>query len=189
MTAFAYLSVLTSIVLALGLTRVLTGLGRLLQTRGHLRLYWVQLVWSLNLLLYLTLNWWILFRWQGQSEWTFFLFLFILLSPTVTFLMSVLLFPDPLEDGADLRQHFFSNHRWFFILAALLPPIDALDTLLKGWQHFVAQGWLYPVTLLLIFALCVIAALTRRVRYHAAFALFFLVYLLLFISINLRLLN
>jgi hypothetical protein len=36
MDPFSYLSVLTSIVLALGITRVLTGLGKLLQARGHL---------------------------------------------------------------------------------------------------------------------------------------------------------
>jgi len=186
---FAYLSVLTSIVLALGVTRVLTGLGRLLQARGSLRLYWVHLVWILNLFVYLVLNWWILFRWQSQAQWTFFLFLFILLSPTVSFLLSVLLFPEPLNDGADLRQHFYANHRWFFALAALLPPIDVLDTLLKGWPHFVAQGTVYPVTMLVLFGLSAVAAFTRRAWFHASFSIFFLVYLLVFISINLRLLN
>ncbi len=35
MNPFAYLSVLTSIVLALRITRVLTGLGKLLQVRGR----------------------------------------------------------------------------------------------------------------------------------------------------------
>jgi hypothetical protein len=41
---FSYLSFLTSIVLALGVTRVLTGLGQLLQHRGRIALYWVHLI-------------------------------------------------------------------------------------------------------------------------------------------------
>jgi hypothetical protein len=180
---------LTSIVLALGITRVLTGLGKLLQARGRIHVYWVHLVWALNVFLYQVLNWWILFRWQSQEQWTFFLFLFVLLSPTVAFLLSMLLFPDVLEDGLDFRRHFYANHRWFFILAASLAPIDAMDTLLKGRAHFIAQGPLYVVTLLLVCGLNIVAASTRRERFHAFFAVFFLIYLLAFISINLRLLT
>jgi hypothetical protein len=48
---FAYLSVLTSIVLGLGIARLLTGLGRLIQARGRGRLYWVPVLWALDLLL------------------------------------------------------------------------------------------------------------------------------------------
>ncbi len=189
MDAFAYLSILTSIVLGLGITRVLTGWGRLLQVRHHTHLYWVHFLWAVNLFLYLVLNWWILFRWRTQSEWSFFIFLFVLLSPTIGFLLSILLFPDPLEDQLDLKQHFYTNRRWFFILASLLAPIDAFDTLLKGWSHFVAQGPLYLLTLFLLLILNMIAAYTRSEKYHAFFAIFFLIYLIAFISINLRVLG
>ena len=151
-----------------------------------MRIYWVHLLWAVNVFLYLVLNWWILFRWRTYEDWTFFIFLFLLLSPTVTFLLSVLLFPDPFEEGTDLKEHFFANRRSFFVLAALLPPIDAVDTLLKGTAHFAAQGPLYVVTLLLVFVLSLVAASTKRERFHAFFAVFFLVYILGFIGINLR---
>ncbi len=186
MNPFSYLAFLTSVVLALSITRVMTGIGRLLQVRGSIRVYWVHLVWALNLLLYAVLIWWIQYRWQTQAQWNFFLFLFVLLSPTLAFLEAVLLFPDTIENGTDLKQHYFANHRWFFALGALLLPLDALDTYLKGWDHFVAQGIIYPITLSLLFVLNLGAAFTRNERYHAFYALFFLVYLLIFISINLR---
>jgi hypothetical protein len=32
--------------------------------------------------------------------------------------------PEPLGGGADFKQHYAANHRWFFVLAVLLPPID-----------------------------------------------------------------
>lgn len=189
MDPFSYLSYLTSIVIALGITRILTGFGQLVQRRGKTDLYWVHHLWALNVFVYLVMNWWILFRWHSQQQWTFFLFLFVLLSPTIAFLLSVLLFHDSMEQGIDFKAHYYSNQRWFFGLAALLPPIDAVDTLLKGTAHFAAQGPIYPITLLIIFGLSVAAALTRNERFHAYFAGFFLIYLLAFISINLQVLT
>jgi len=185
---FGYLSILTSIVLGLGITRVLTGFGSIMQARGHMQVYWVHLLWALNLFLYLVLDWWILFRWHTQSEWSFFIFLFVLLSPTIGFLLSGLLFPDVVTEHTNLKLHFYANHRAFFALAALLAPIDAVDTLLKGWDHFLAQGPLYVLFLLVVLILSIIAARTRNESYHAFFSVFFLVYLVAFISINLRVL-
>jgi hypothetical protein len=45
MAAFEYLSVLISIILALGMTRVLAGVGEMLQARSHRRIYWVHAIW------------------------------------------------------------------------------------------------------------------------------------------------
>lgn len=188
MMPFEYIALLASIVIALGITRVLTGLGKILQLRGNTRVYWVHVLWSANVFLWLLLNWWILYRWRTFEQWSFFMFLFVLISPVLSFLLSVLLLPEPLESGVDLKHHYYRNKTWFFALAALLPPVDAVDTLLKGMEHFRAQGALYVITLSLILVGCIVGALTDDERYHAAFAVFFLIYLLMFISINLRLL-
>ena len=93
--------------------------------RGSVRTYWVHTLWTGNV----------------------FLLLFVLLSPVIAFLLSVLLLPDSLEIGGDLKRRFYQNSHWFFALAALFPPIDALDTLLKGAAHFQAQGPIYVVTI------------------------------------------
>jgi len=53
MDPFSYLSVLISIILALGMTRVLAGVGELLPARSRRGLYWVHAVWVVNLFLYL----------------------------------------------------------------------------------------------------------------------------------------
>ena len=121
MTPFQYVAPLTSIVIAIGITRILTGLGRTVQMRGSVRTYWVHTLWTGNVFLWL--------------------------------LLSVLLLPEPLEIGSDLKRRFYQNSHWFFALAALLPPIDALDTLLKGAAHFQAQGPIYAVTIALLFVL------------------------------------
>jgi hypothetical protein len=188
MAPFAYLSVLTSIVLAAGITRLLTGVGKMLQARHKIELDWVHLVWILNVFLYMVLNWWILFRWQTQQEWNYFLFLFVLISPIVCFLLSVLLFPNRIEECCDMRNYFSENRRSFFLLAATLTPIDLVDTMLKGLAHFYAQGPYYIFTILLVFTLCMIGAFTKSEKYHKFFAIFFLMYILAFIAINLRML-
>lgn len=186
MRPFEYLSLLTSVVIGLGVTRLLVGLGRMLQSRQALRLSAVHLLWSFNIFVFLLLNWWILYRWHTHEAWSFYLFVFVLLSPITAFLLSVLLYPEPMAEDADLGAHFYRNRRWFFALGAALPPIDLVDTLLKGRSHFLEQGPIYVITLALLFVLSVTAAVTPSRRFHAAFAVFFLLYLLAFIGVNLR---
>jgi hypothetical protein len=53
----------------------------------------VHAVWIANLFLYLVVAWWIFYRWRNQQPWTFFLFIFVLISPTILYLASIILFP------------------------------------------------------------------------------------------------
>ncbi len=183
MDYFAYVSIVPSIILSLGIAKLLTGFARILDRNIRERTYWVHLLWGLNVFLYMVLNWWVLARWANWTQWNFFLNLFLLLTPTVTFLLSMILYPD--TGVEDYREHFYANHRWFFAFAAALAPLDAVDTTLKGWDHFAAQGAIYPITIMLIFALCAVGAWTKNEKFHKFFAPFFLVYILTFISINL----
>jgi len=89
MDPFSYLSVLISIILALGMTRVLAGVGEMPQVHTHRRIYWVHAVWVVNLLVYLVVAWWIFYRWRNQQPWTFLLFVFVLISPTIWYLASM----------------------------------------------------------------------------------------------------
>jgi len=177
MDAFNYLSVLISIILALGMTRVLAGVGEMLQARARRRIYWVHVVWIVNLFLYLVVAWWIFYRWRNQQPWTFFLFIFVLISPTILFLVSLLLFPpeSALDEFIDYKQHFYANHRAFFVLFALFTPIDFVDSLLKGVAHFIALGPQYLISNTLYFVGLTTAAITRNQRYHEIFAVFFLI--------------
>jgi len=177
MDPFSYLSVLISIILALGMTRVLAGVGEMLQARSRRRIYWVHTVWILNLFLYLVVAWWIFYRWRNQQPWTFFLFVFVLISPTILYLASILLFPPETASAerVDYKTHYYGNHRAFFILFALFTPIDIADSLLKGIPHFFQLGPQYFISNFLYFAGLTTAAITRNERYHQFYAIFFLV--------------
>lgn len=55
----------------------------------------------------------------------------------------------------------------------------------KGLDHFRAQGPVYAVTMLMWFLLCVVAAFTKSRRFHACFAVIFLIYNLAFAGMQL----
>src|SRR6266699_5554864 len=177
MNAFEYLSVLISIILALGMTRVLGGVGEMLQARSRRRVYWVHLIWIVNLFLYLVVAWWIFYRWRNQQPWTFFLFVFVLISPTILYLASMLLFPREggVDESIDYKTHYYANHRAFFALFTLFTPVDFVDSLLKGIPHFLELGPQYIVSNSLYFLGLATAAITRNERYHQFFAIYFLI--------------
>lgn len=177
MGAFEYLSVLISIILALGMTRVLAGVGEMLQARSVRRLYWVHILWIINLFLYLVIAWWIFYRWRNQQPWTFLLFVFVLISPTILYLASLLLFPRErdVDLAIDYKTHYYANHRAFFILFGLFTPVDIVDSLLKGIPHFLALGAAYYASGILYFVGLITAAITRNQRYHEFYAVFFLI--------------
>ena len=176
MNAFEYLSVLISIILALGMTRVLGGVGEMLQARSHRRIYWVHAIWIINVFLYLVIAWWIFYRWRNQQSWNFYLFVFVLISPTLLYLASMLLFPreGDINRAINYKTHYYANHRAFFILFALFTPVDFADSLLKGIPHFLALGPVYFISNTIYFAGLTTAAITRNERYHEFYAVFFL---------------
>jgi hypothetical protein len=186
MDPFSYLVVLTSIILGLGVTRLVGGMGYLMQRRRRRRPYWVHMLWMVNLLLAMAIVWWVAYRWRSNEHWTFLLFIWLLLLPTILYLTSSLLFPDQDDEPVtDWQAYFYENHRDIFLLYALIFPIDIVDTLLKGMAHFKAQGPLYVATMGLWFVLCLIAAFTKRKVFHASFAVIFLIYNLLFVGTTL----
>lgn len=59
MTEFEYVAVLVSLILGLGITHLLAGVGRTIHRRGELRLDAVHTLWTATAFLVLVLNWWV----------------------------------------------------------------------------------------------------------------------------------
>jgi hypothetical protein len=117
----------------------------------------------------------VFYRWRNQQPWTFFLFIFVLIAPTILYLASLLLFPreGAVDQSIQYKTHFYANHRAFFILFALFIPVDIADTLLKGVPHFLGQGPQYIARSALYLTGLTTAAITRNERYHQFYAIFF----------------
>ena len=173
MDEFSYLSVLLSIVLGLGITQILTALGRLIQARERVRMFWPAPAWAALLLVTHVQTWWTMFGLRDHAAWTFFTFLLVLLQPVLLYLLAALVLPDfgeaadPGEGTVDLRRHYFRQTRWFFGIGVALLAVSLLkDVVLDGTLPDLANLLAH----LLFAALWGTAALTRRERYHLLLA-------------------
>ncbi|MEP6491885.1 MAG: hypothetical protein ABJF01_04365 [bacterium] len=162
--AFNYLAVLISIILGLGITHLLSGLGRLMQTRQRVRLYWPTIAWVGLLLVVQVQTWWAMFGLRGMQRWTFIGFVLVLLQPIVLYLLAALILPEASSETADdLRANYYAHSSWFFGLAVLLLVVSLLrDRVLAG--HL--PGSLNLAMHGLFFLGWGTAAITRREWYH-----------------------
>jgi hypothetical protein len=180
MDMFNYVMVLASVIIGLGITHLLQGVGRIVEHPRRERLYWVHLLWVAAIFLRAIFWWWFEFDLSKTPEWTFTLYLFVLAYAVLIYLWCVLLFPRDLAGYDGYKDYFYSRRRWFFGLVLLGQLVDVADTLLKGIAHFRSLGASYPVGIAILSALLAIAMWTRSERYHAAFAVFTVAYLVLF---------
>jgi len=130
MDEFGYLSVLITIILGLGITQLVTGLGRLIVSRERVRLYWPTVAWVALLLTFHILTWWTMFGLRNYRAWNFLAFLIVLLQPIVLYLLAALILPDiTAASPIDLKTSYYENVRWFFSLLVLLFWVSLLKDL------------------------------------------------------------
>ncbi len=172
---FNYVAVLVSIVIGLAATHLMTGLSEMIQSENRGKVYWVHTLWIVTLFFQLTLFWWVLYRWRMLTNWTFFFFLWVTFPAVLFYLAASILFPGELEKtgSPDWHDYYYKNRRGFFLVFGVMAPIDIVDSLLKGWQHFLDLGPLYLPFTALWFGGSMLAAITRNERYHAGWALAF----------------
>ncbi|MEQ1867220.1 MAG: hypothetical protein ABL996_21480 [Micropepsaceae bacterium] len=129
MDDFAHLSVLISIVLGLGITKLLMGLARIVQMRGRVKVFWPTLVWVLMLLVLHVQTWWTMFGLRTVEAWTFLGFAITLMQPILLFFLSALALPDfDRDEVLDLRSNYFLHRRWFFGILIALPLVSLART-------------------------------------------------------------
>ena len=114
----------------------------MLQVANRPRIYWVHTMWILTLFMQVLLFWWMLYRWHYTTSRTFFLFVWVTHPSILLYLASAVLFPGELEasGSSNGRDYYYKNRRSFFLIFGAIAPLDIVDTLLKGKQHFLDQG-------------------------------------------------
>ena len=121
MDRFEYLSVLVSIVIALGMSEVVSGWGRLLRQRADVRFSLLHASWSLFSLALMAQFWWGFWNYRVIEDWTFGALLLVLAIPFSIVLAAQVITPsEGVVRGLDLREYFLGNRRLFFGTAASL---------------------------------------------------------------------
>lgn len=176
MSTFEFVTILLSIVVGLGFTRLLSSLARAIEMRGQLKIYWVQVIWSINVGFYLVMFWWaVIFSYSALESWRFINFASLFFYAILLYLQAALIIPSKLEPGKDLEAHFFSIHKWFFFICALIPLVELLDTLMHGFDNLLKYGFLYIFMQTSGIAFSVIAMRTKSRIFHGIWCLVYLV--------------
>lgn len=125
MSIFEYISVAISIILALGITRLLTGMIDLVRYRRAIKWHWIPLVWALAILIIQFQFWWQVFAIDGVLEslergWRNVDYVVMVLYTVTLFIAGSLVLPTRYEPGKtlDLWAHFQSEGK--LALIALL---------------------------------------------------------------------
>lgn len=129
MDLFEFILIITSVVYALALTQLLTGIGRLAQSEASVRWYIPHTVWMVNLFLVTLVSWWS--GWEFRDvEWTFLKFSYLFVSPIFLFFSTTLAIPRHMEDQeANLEEHFIKVRRlalWSLFVVLLTQFLDGV---------------------------------------------------------------
>jgi hypothetical protein len=157
--------------LGLSVTRLVSGVAALVQHPGRYPIWPVHLCWIAWALLNVVTFWWLEFRLSQIQHWTYGLYFFVCVYASMYNFLSVLLFPQDLDEYKGYQDYFLSRRRWFFGFAALTEALDVVDTLIKGEAHLRSLGLEYFVATGAFILLSAVAAGTRNPRFHMLFAL------------------
>lgn len=113
---FNYLSVLTSVVLGLGLTHLLVGYARLVGVDSIVSVSWIYTGWiALLLPLYFT-YWWAFWDYRERVKWTFLGFSLLLAGPVGLYFVTALYVPDAIDASFDAHAHYLQVRPWAFAI-------------------------------------------------------------------------
>ena len=168
MSDFEFVSVILSIVLGLGITRILGGLASALRHRATVRSHWVTTVWAVDILLWQILYWLgtvNAYR-HGSAVFTIPGFATLLGGAIAFYFAASLILPDEIGPGTDLAQHFATIRRPFFLVLASAPVLELLDTLSHGIDHLIRLGWAYGALVTMTFGGSLLGVFSESRRAH-----------------------
>ena len=159
--------VLVSIIIGLGVARMLDGILRIVRSGRPYETYWVHSVW-LGLTFFEMINHWA-YRWtyyRTRVDWTVFELIFFLLPTIILFLASGLLFPE--AGVTPLRKYYYHQRQAFFAAFVSLMVVYSVE---NWWMVDIGDGGRGDIIRSSIVALCIPLMITRRPRVHAALTL------------------
>jgi hypothetical protein len=159
MGTFEYLLLFAAVILGLAISDLAISLHRLLNAAGRVRWDWLSPMAAALAFVRIVTQWW---TWHDAERiaggLTFGMFLGILISATLLFLMAAVALPDEFRDDLDLRAYYASVSRRFWLLFAaqwaVLNGVSTWAQISISKAHFVMGSPLYlilPAALILAF--------------------------------------
>ena len=154
MTKFEFLSVFISIVLAFGISDILSHWGAQIRRRHEIRHYPLHFAWTVLLLLLMIQLWWSSWLISEKETWTFLEFFSLIFPFLVISLVAYVLTPSFSSGDLDLKKHYFAHTRWLFGLTAVY-----LVAAVNYTYTIVGESLLLPRNLIRVGAFLLVVAL------------------------------
>jgi hypothetical protein len=126
-TQFEFILIMTSVIYALGVAQILSGVSRLAATGGAVRTYLAHTLWVVTLFTSIFLVWWATWEFRDVG-WTFPQYAYLLLAPILLYFACSLVMPRMAGDqDVDLEAHFFRVRRplmWTFLVFTVVIVLD-----------------------------------------------------------------
>ena len=114
MDAFSYLSVMASVVVGLGLTQLLAGIGNFVQIRRRVQFYWLHTMWVMLLIILHLHMWWSFWVLRQVTDWTYGTFAYVLIGPATLVIASHVIIPEMIDGRIDVERHYYDTRTVFF---------------------------------------------------------------------------
>lgn len=183
----AYVRVLLSVWVGLGLGQMVQAFNRLARFKGRVDWDWIPVTWAVLALLMFVQTWWAYFVILQSPVWTN---LFAFLLPLSVFILLFLICASALPDVTktaegslvDLREFYFGQHRYFFslwaalLLLALIVSFVTRRQLLPGVDAYRIVALGAAITLAIspnrrLHAIATVASLAALVTYILLYSL------------------
>ncbi len=171
MTQFEFLMMIASVVVAVGMTEIVGGWGRLARADGEIKFDWLHLGWTIYILL-LSVQYWIGMWSYRELHIEYVGQIFFLVVPTLflvlaTFAMS----PDVVNRSQiDMRTYYLEKRRVVFLSLAVFSLAAWLaDIVIVGYERLEVSFMLFSIVSGLV--LCALAY-SQRVWLHGAVLVF-----------------
>ena len=172
MSIFEYISVLSSIIIGLGITQLLRGVVQIIHQPDDGKPYLIHLFWIASTFLLSIVWWWFQFVMADLERWSFATYSFVVAYAVTIYLMCAVLIPSQIESYGNYKEFFFAKKNWFFGFFILERAVDIADTLVKGGvDRYLGFGPEYWIGGPLQIALASVAIGTRSEKFHAIFAI------------------
>lgn len=170
MGVFEYTSVLSSIIIGLGIAQILRGIVQMIHHPEDGRPYLIHLGWVFVTLMFSVVWWWFQYSLADVEQWSFGSYVFLIAYSVTVYLMCAVLFPVRIASYGGYKEFFYSKKHWFFGMFILQNLVDIVDTLIKGGiDRFLSFGPVYSIGAPMTIIFAAIAISTKNEKFHAFF--------------------
>ncbi|MGY8891783.1 MAG: hypothetical protein ACKVKL_15110 [Pseudomonadales bacterium] len=171
MTQFEFLMMIASVVVAVGMTEIVGGWGRLARADGEIKFDWLHLGWTIYILL-LSVQYWIGMWSYRELRIEYVGQIFFLVVPTLFLVLAAFaMSPDVVNRSQiDMRTYYLEKRRVVFLSLAVFSLAAWLaDIVIVGYERLEVSFMLFSIVSGLV--LCALAY-SQRVWLHGAVLVF-----------------